>query len=344
MTLHSSTNPSADAEPHITATSHLDWQNIQRAAGNIDPSFTNTPLVAQPTLDEALGCRLTLKVETLGPLRSFKGRGADWYLQGPQPDPDRVLVTASAGNFGQAVAYAGARLQRRVVVFSAVKANPLKVAAMRRWGAHVELVGADFDAAMGAAVRHAEDTGAELIVDGAHSRLSEGAGTIAYELVEQHPGAPLANVVVPLGNGALVGGVGSWLRHAWPTTRVTAVVAAGAPAMARSWRARTAVETTSVNTIADGIAIRIPVPYALEVMRGCVDEVVEVEDHHVVTAMRLVHRHLGLVAEPAGVAGIAAIVADPAKFQGQDVGSILCGANIDPSREQEYLFGDAPAR
>ena len=323
---------------HILTPGQLDWQGIEQAASRIDPVFRNTPVVHQPSLDDALGCRLSLKVETLGPLRSFKGRGADWYLQGPETDPGRPIVTASAGNFGQGLAYAAARHGRSIVVFSARTANPMKIAAMRRWGARVEQVGADFDEAMAAAATWADETGAELVVDGAQPRISEGAGTIAHELVAGHHGQPLAQMLVPLGNGALVGGVGTWLRHTWPTTQIVAVGAAGAPAMSTSWRQGRAVQTATVDTIADGIAVRVPVPYALEVMRECVDDVVDVQDEHVITAMQLVHQHLGLVAEPAGAAGVAAIVADPERFRGQHVGSILCGGNIDPARAQQYLF------
>lgn len=315
------------------------WQDIAHAAVAIDPTFTGSSLVHQPALDDEVGCRVEFKVETLNPLRLFKGRGADWYLQDPDEDPRRGLVTASAGNFGQGVAYAARRHDRTVTVFAAVNANPVKVAAMRRWGAVVELVGDDFDEAKKAARRYARATGAELLVDGDHPRVAEGAGTIAYELVNQHAGTPLDRVVVPLGNGALAAGIGTWLRHAWPDRQVIAVAAAGAPAMALSWHQERIVETTRVNTIADGVAVRVPVPYALAAMRPSVDDVVEVDDTDILRAMRLVHTHLGLVVEPAGATGLAAVLADPQRYRGSTVGTVLCGGNIDPAQAQAFLYG-----
>lgn len=326
------------AAPRDSALDPPQCSQIDLAARLVDRTFCGTPYVNQPTLDAALGCRLWLKVETLGPLRSFKGRGADWYMQGSSAGGGSELVTASAGNFGQGVAYAGRKHGRAVVVFSAAAANPLKVQAMRRWGARVELGGEDFDAAMAAATTYASETGAELVVDGGDPRIAEGAGVIAHEIVAQHEGNALDAVVVPMGNGALAGGVGTWLRHAWPTTRVVAVGALGARAMALSWREGRPVSTSRVDTIADGIAIRVPVTYALDVMRACVDEVAEVSDADLIAAMRLVRQHLGLVTEPAGVSGVAAVLADPSRYAGLAVGSVLCGANTDPSRERDFLL------
>ncbi|WP_033291461.1 threonine ammonia-lyase [Amycolatopsis jejuensis] len=311
------------------------WDNIAAATEIIDPVFLGSPVVRSATLDEVLGCHLVAKVETLNPIRSFKGRGTSYFVRTGAYGTAAGLVTASAGNFGQGLAYAAADAGIGLTVYSATTANPGKIDSMRRFGATVVLEGDDFDAAKIAATAFVEKTGAYFVVDGNEPAIAEGAGTAALELLQD---GPLDAVLVSLGNGALATGVGTWVKHAAPGAEVVAIGATGAPSMAISWRTHQTTETPSVNTIADGIAIRVPVPYALDTMHGTVDDVAEVDDGHLITAMRLIHQHFGLVVEPAGVAGVAAVLADPQRWAGRTVGTILCGANIDRVRAPEWLF------
>ena len=145
-------------------------------------------------------------------------------------------------------------------------------------------------------------------------------------------------VLVPLGNGSLANGVGAWIKARRPATRVIAVAAAGAPAMARSWREGRIIETEQARTIADGVAVRQPVPEALQVMRATVDDVVLVEDELIVQAMRLAFATLGLVVEPAGAIGLAALLADPDLGRGRSVSTILCGGNVTAAQAQDWLL------
>jgi threonine dehydratase len=307
---------------------------IADAMAVIDPIFLHSPMIRASALNRALGPEIVLKVETLNPIRSFKGRGTEALLAALA---DRQsLVCASAGNFGQGLARAGARRGVGVTVFAARNANPLKVAAMRALGAEVRQEGDDFDAAKLAARRHAGDSQALYVEDGAIAEIAEGAGTIGLELTEA--GVAPDVMLVPLGNGALVTGIGAWLRHAAPSSRVVAVVAAGAPSMQWSFEQDRVVCTPSVDTIADGIAVREPVPYALSSMRATVDEVVAVTDDHILRAMRLVHEHVGLVVEPAGIAGLAALVADPSRWRGALVATPLCGGNVTPADARRWLL------
>ena len=300
----------------------------------IDQIFLRSPVVRGSSLDHALDVELVLKVETLNPIRSFKGRGTELFAASLAER--RPLVCASAGNFGQGLARAAVRRGLTVTVFAAQRANPLKLAAMRALGADVRLEGDDFDAAKSAARRHAESSDAVYVEDGAVPEIAEGAGTIALELTEA--GIAPDVVLVPLGNGALVGGMGAWLKHAAPATRVVAVVASGAPSMQLSFEQDRPVSTTQAATIADGIAVREPVPYALECMRGVVDEVVAVTDAQFVRAMRLVHEQLGLVVDPAGVAGLAALVAEPLRWRGALVATPLCGGNVTAADARHWLL------
>ncbi len=306
----------------------------------IDPIFLNTPLVRGSSLDRAVDAELFCKVETLNPIRSFKGRGTELLVAHLRDS--RQLVCASAGNFGQGLARAAARRERRVVVFAARRANPLKVEAMRALGADVRLAGADFDAAKEASRRFAASSDSYYVEDGALPEIAEGAGTIALEISEA--GIAPEIVLVPLGNGALATGIGTWCRHAEPNARVIGVVASAAPSMRLSFAARAPVATEKSETIADGIAVREPVAYAVECMRATIDEVVSVSEKSIVRAMRLVHGHLGLVIEPAGVVGIAAMLEHPSRWRGARVAIPLCGGNVTQVDVRQWLCGATPKR
>lgn len=314
--------------------------NIAAAMSVIDPIFLYTPLVRGTSLDRAVDAELFCKVETLNPIRSFKGRGTELLVA--KLHDQRQLVCASAGNFGQGLARAAGRRGRTVIVFAAKRANPLKVEAMRELGAEVRLVGADFDAAKEAARRFAASTDAFYVEDGALPEIAEGAGTIALEISES--GLMPEVMIVPLGNGALATGIGAWCRHAEAGTRVIGVVAAGAPAMRLSFAARAPVTTDKADTIADGIAVREPVAYAVESLRQTVDEVVTVSDTSIVRAMRLAHGHLGLVIEPAGVVGLAALLEDPSRWRGARVAIPLCGGNVTQQDARAWLLGHPSTR
>lgn len=312
----------------------LSPDSIARAAVEIDPVFRGSPQFVAEGLAAATGTRVLVKVETLNPLRSFKGRGTNWWFRTQAALPGRI-VCASAGNFGQGVAYAARSRGVPCTVYAADNANPLKLERMRSFGAEVRLAGADFDAAKTAARHAAAAEGAYYLEDGAEAAIAEGAGSIAVELF-QHPERPDA-VFVPLGNGALLGGMAAWLRHASPTTRIIGVCAAGAPAMERSWRQQVAIATERVATIADGIAVREPVPFALETLRGAVDDIVLVDEEAFLRAMRLAFTTLGLVIEPAGVAGLAALLEHGKTWSHGTCATVLCGGNV--TAEQARAWG-----
>jgi threonine dehydratase len=302
----------------------LSLDSIVRAAREIDPVFRATPQFEADALGRRIGARILLKVETVNPIRSFKGRGTDFFLRSIFPTPDR-LVAASAGNFGQGLAWAARARGVRLDVFAAESANPLKVARMRELGATVHLAGRDFDDAKAHARAHGDRHGIMFVEDGREPAITEGAGSIAVELL--HWREPIAAAVVPLGNGALLGGIGAWLAHASPDTRVIGVCAAGAPAMRDSLAAGRAIETPSVTTIADGIAVRVPVPEALKYLAPVVDEVVLVSEDSIRQAMAMLREETGLIGEPAGVAGLAALIEHPELRDMGLVATPLCGSN-----------------
>jgi threonine dehydratase len=301
----------------------LSLAKIESAASLIDPVFRNAPQFADDQLNEALGRRVVVKVETTNPIRSFKGRGAD-FLMRSLPNREKI-VCASAGNFGQAMAYAGRSRSMDVQVFAALDVNPIKANRMRSLGATVTLAGADFESAKEHARAYAEEHGYRFIEDGREAALCEGAGTIGVELLKV---GNLDAIIVPLGDGALIAGIAAWVRQHSPNTRIIGVCAKGAPAMAESWRAGRSISGPATNTIADGIAVRSPIPQSVERMRDLVDEILLVSDSDMLDAMRLVASTLGLLLEPAGAAGIAAI--RTCSIGGDQIATILTGSNIHP--------------
>jgi threonine dehydratase len=276
---------------------------------------------------------VVVKVESVNPIGCFKGRGT-WLAVRELVRSGAVgeragLIVASAGNFGQGVAYAARKLGIPVVVFAATTANPAKVAAMRRLGAGVRLVGEDFDAAREGAAAHEAESGWHLLVDGQDPWIAVGAGTMALELTDGITAGvlpELGSLYVPVGNGALIAGIGTWLRAAAPAMRVIGVQAAEAPAMTLSWRARAPIETPTANTVADGIAARVPVPEALELMLKVVDEMLLVDEEEIAGGTRALAAALPITVEPSAGAAWAAI--RKTGPHDQPIGLIVTGGNV----------------
>ncbi len=313
----------------------LKLENILEASRRIDPVFLNSPQYHAESLSEVLGCEFIAKVETLNPIRSFKGRGADYFVQKAVERGDkRQIVCASAGNFGQAMGYACRKHRLPLIVYASVNANPLKVERMRALGAEVRLHGVDFDAAKLEAKRFCLETGAWMVEDSKEAEISEGAGTLGLEIA-QYP-KPIDTALIALGNGAMIAGMGRWLKAHSPHTKVIGICAEGAPIMAQAWRAGRYMEAESINTIADGIGVRVPVREALEDIKDLVDDILLVEDDLTLQAMKLAHQHLGIVLEPSGAVGIAALMKYP-QFNGQRVTTVLCGSNLTPEQMEQWL-------
>ena len=320
--------------PVVDASISVD--RIEEAAGLIDPVFLNSPQFDCAPLSDRLGVETILKVETVNPIRSFKGRGADYLLHRLTADKDqRGIVCASAGNFGQGMAYACRSRGRKVTVFAARNANALKVERMRTLGAHIELTGDDFDEAKDAAKEHARKNDDLYIEDGRIGAIAEGAGTMARELTARHDA--LDAVFVPLGNGSLVNGIGTWLKRHSPQTKIIAVCAQDAPSMAISFE-KGEPSVAPSTSIADGIAVRVPIPEAVAAMRHTVDEVLLVPDDEMLEWMRHLHTDAGLVIEPAGAAGIAAIAKSRGHHKFARVGAVLTGGNLTQKQMEEWLY------
>ncbi|WP_109354040.1 threonine/serine dehydratase [Sphingorhabdus sp. EL138] len=308
---------------------------ILAASSRIDPEFRDTPQFKADALSERLGKSPLLKIETVNPIRSFKGRGASLLIDAAEPGTQ--LICASVGNFGQGMAYAARARQVPLTVFLAGNANPLKVERVKSFGAQIVQTGNDFDAAKLAAKSFAQSNGYSFIEDGAAPEVTIGAGTIGLEMLAGNH--RFSTILVPVGNGALLNGVASWIKSQDRGIRVVGVCSQGAPAMAMSWREGRSISTPDVSTIADGIAVREPVPEAVTLMQGLADDILLVSDAAIIEAVQLCFDKLGLLVEPAGAAGLATLIEHPESFPEDDVATILCGGNIAPQHLKAWISG-----
>jgi threonine dehydratase len=307
----------------------LGLDRVRAAVGEIDPVFLDTPALLCSPLGHELGCSVTLKIETLNPVRSFKGRGTETVAAAARKQGASRVICASAGNLGQALAYSGSRRGLAVTVVAARTANPLKLRQIASFGATVRLEGEDIEDARLLARDIAQADGAYLVEDSLDLATCEGAATIALELVRDDP--RLDVVLVALGGGAMASGVGYIMRSLARHVEVIGVQPLGAPAMALSWRQGTVVETDRIETIADGVAGRCPIPAVLDDLLVVLDDVVLVREESIKAGMRALHEHAGLVVEPSAALGIAAVLEDPQRFAGRRVTTILCGSNVGPA-------------
>ena len=311
----------------------LEPEAIRALVPSIHPAFRDSPQFVHDGLSDRLGVPVIVKVETVNPIRSFKGRGTSVAVRGLAAEgvigPDTPVVCASAGNFGQGVAHAASELGLDAIVFASRRANRAKVARMRALGARVEQAGEDFDGARAAAAEYVRSQGGHLLVDGDDPRIAAGAASLAVELTDGvASGAlpPPAVVSVPVGNGALINGVGSWLRAALPSCQVLGIQARGAPAMTLSWQAGRPIDTPSVDTYADGIAARVSIPAAVALMDGRVDDMRLVDDAAIHRAQDELTSALGITVEGAAAASWAGLLAGP-RPEGPAV-VIVTGSNV----------------
>lgn len=244
---------------------------------------------------------MTLKIETLNPVRSFKGRGTETVAAAARKQGASHVVCASAGNLGMALASSGSRRRLAVTVVAARTANPLKLRQIAALGAAVRLEGEDIEDARLLAREIAETDGAYLVEDSLDLATCEGAATIGLELVRDDPRIDV--VLVALGGGAMASGVGYAMHSLADHVEVVGIQPLGAPAMALSWRQGAVVETDLIETIADGVAGRCPIPEVLGDLLVVLNDVVLVREGSIKAGMRALYEHAGLVVEPSAALG-----------------------------------------
>jgi threonine dehydratase len=280
-----------------------------------------TPLYASETFGRMTGRPVQLKAETLQRTGSFKIRGAVNKI-GSLSEAQRQagVVAASAGNHGQAVAWAAREAGIAATIFMPAETPMAKVEPTRNYGARAELTGATFEDAVTDAVTHVEETGATFVHPFEDPDVIAGQGTIGLELVEQLP--EVETVVIPVGGGGLASGIGLTLRALRPDVRLVGVQAAACAPLAGG--------TQFGYTIAEGIAVKHPGELTSSLLGSLLESVVTVTDEEISQAMVLLTERAKLVVEGAGAAAVAALLAGRIPGEGQTV-AILSGGNIDPT-------------
>lgn len=287
----------------------LDITEIREARAFLAGHLPVTRMVPSPSLTRHLGRPVWLKLESELPTGSFKVRGALWALARRLRDEDVTEVVASStGNHGAAVAWAADRLGVSATIFLPEDPNPVKRKRIADLDARVVETGRDLADAWSAAEAHAgERDGRYFLNDATDPRLPAGPATLALEALERAP--DLRTFVVPVGDSALIRGVATAARAVRPDARIVGVQAEGAPAYARSWRRGEAAPTGTADTIADGLATRTPVQTNVQALRRLVDDMLLVSDAEMLAAIRHLAREEDVTAEPAGAAGVAALLA-----------------------------------
>jgi threonine dehydratase len=280
-----------------------------------------TPLYASETFGRMMGRPVHLKAETLQRTGSFKIRGAVNKI-GSLSEAERKagVVAASAGNHGQAVAWAAREAGIEATIFMPAETPMTKVEPTRNYGARAELIGATFEDAVTAAVAHVEETGGTFVHPFEDHDVIAGQGTIGLELVEQLP--EVETVVIPVGGGGLASGIALTLRALRPKVKVVGVQAAACAPLAGG--------TQFGYTIAEGIAVKYPGELTSSLLGDLLESVVTVTDEEISEAIVLLTERAKLVVEGAGAAAVAALLGGRVPGDGPTV-AILSGGNIDPT-------------
>jgi threonine dehydratase len=304
-------------------------------------SVPPTPQYAWPLLKAQIGVEVVVKHENHTPIGAFKVRGGIVYFDRLKRERPEVqgIVTATRGNHGQSLAFAGARAGVTVTIVVPHGNSIEKNAAMRAFGAELIEHGRDFDEAKEAAIRIARERGLEY-APSFHRDFVLGVATYAHELFSAV--ADLDTVYVPIGLGSGICGVIGMRDLLGLKTKVVGVVTEAANTYFRSFAAGHIVATNSALTFADGMAVRVPDATALEVVRKGAERIIEVTDDEIAEAIRSIYSATHNCAEGAGAAALAALIKERAELQGRRAAVVLTGQNIDRAWMQTVLAGGTP--
>jgi threonine dehydratase len=303
--------------------------DIREARARIGGDVLLTPCSPSILFGDLVPCRLWFKMENLQRTGSFKARGAlNRMLTLTGAEADRGVVTYSAGNHAQAVAYHAARLGIPATVVMPGPTPLVKVRNTRRFGAEVILHGATFSDARDEARRLREERNLVMIPAFDDDHVIAGQGTVGLELLEQVP--ELDTVVVPIGGGGIISGIATAVKAERPGVRVVGVEADRCASALASLAAGGPVEITSHDTIADGIAVKRLGDRTFPIVRDLVDEVVTVSEEEIARAVLLLLERENVLVEGAGAAPLAAVLSGSVEVsEGENVVGVLCGGNID---------------
>jgi threonine dehydratase len=319
----------------------IDLATLEAAAALVHQVVPPTPQYCWPLLSQRLGCELWVKHENHTPTGAFKIRGGLVYLdeiRRSRPDI-RGVVTATTGNHGQSIALAATRLGMEATIVVPHGNSIEKNRAMKGFGAHLVEAGHDFQAAYEHALALAERETLHF-VQSYHPLLVRGVASYALELFAAVP--DLDTVYVPIGLGSGISGVIATREALGRTTEIVGVVAERAPTYALSFAAGKPVSTASADTMAGGLAVRVPDPEALDIILRGVARIVTVSEAEIRRAMRILFTDTHNLAEGAGAAPLAAALKERQRLSGKRVAVIQSGGNIDRAVFAEALAEEDP--
>ena len=306
----------------------FDLQQLERAHEIVGAAMPPTPAHVWPLLSQRLGASVVVKHENHTPIGAFKVRGGLVYLDRLKREhPDTPgIISATRGNHGQSLAYAASRHRLPVTIYVPSGNSVEKNRAMRAFGAELVEYGADFQTAREEAIRRAKVAGLH-IVPAFHPDLVLGVATYALELLRKAPDLDL--LYVPIGQGSGICGCILARDLLGLKTEIVGVQSTAAPSYALSFAAGTVVTTETSDTLADGMATRIPDADALAIIRKGASRIVQVTDDEVGAAIRIYWTDTHNLAEGAGAAPLAAALQEKTRLRGKRVGLVLSGGNID---------------
>jgi threonine dehydratase len=306
----------------------LDYNLILDAAQRLKKRVRRTELIHAQHFSEQLGLPLYFKCENLQRTGAFKIRGAlNFMTSQPRAALAGGVITASAGNHAQGLAFSADLLGVKATVYMPESTPPQKVFATRDYGATVVLEGKNFDEACAAALREAETSGALFVHPFNDPQVMAGQGTIGLELLEDLP--DLANILVPIGGGGLIAGIASAIKETHPRVRIIGVESAAAPSMQLSLKKGEIITAPIRASLADGIAVKTVGSLTFPIVRDLVDEVVLVEEEEIAQAIVSLLERNKLMVEGAGAVGLAALLNGRVKRLSGKTVALLSGGNID---------------
>ncbi|MCD4668369.1 MAG: threonine ammonia-lyase [Sulfurimonas sp.] len=307
----------------------LNIEKIYQAKERIKDVVVNTPFSHAPYLSEISGCEVYLKKENLQVTGAFKIRGA--YNKLASLNEEQLacgVVAASAGNHAQGVALSASKFGVKAVIIMPESTPLTKVNGVKHFGAEVILAGANYDEAYAYAKEYGEKNSLTFVHPFEDEDVIAGQGTVALDILEKCE--DLDAVIIPVGGGGLISGMACAIKSINPNIKVIGVGASGAPALKNSFELGRAVDTTSVRTIADGIAVRDTSEVTLAYMLKTVDEFISVDDEEIASAILYLLEKQKLVVEGAGSVGVAALLHSKLEhLKGKKVAVVLSGGNMD---------------
>jgi threonine dehydratase len=313
--------------------------DIRAAQSVLAAHLAPTPSWGAPPLDEVTGCRVLLKHEEVQPTGAFKVRGGLTLLAGmTEAEHAAGVVSASTGNHGQSLAYAARRFGARCRIVLPEPANPTKVRALRGWGAELVYRGECIEVAIAHGIELAERDGARFVHPANEPALIAGVGTLYLELLTAHP--DLEYLVVPVGGGSGAASACLVAAEVAPDCRVIAVQSTASRAAHDSWRAARMLSRPNRTTL-EGLATGCGYPMTQDVLRRHLADFVLVDDERVRAAQLLLLTHAHTMAEGAGAASLAGVLALRDRLAGARVGVVVTGGNASPS-ELGTVLGTGP--